>query len=43
VDLLKSQEINLDYILELIFDKNKKVKSKGDLKAYPSEAGSSTC
>ena len=31
VDLLKSQEINLDYILELIFDKNKKVKSKGDL------------
>ena len=31
VDLLKSQEINLDYILELIFDKNKKVKSKGAL------------
>ncbi|WP_299937610.1 type I restriction endonuclease subunit R [uncultured Pelagimonas sp.] len=31
VDLLKSQEINLDYILELIFDKNKKMKSKGDL------------
>ncbi|MEP0961345.1 MAG: type I restriction endonuclease subunit R [Roseobacter sp.] len=31
VALLKSQEINLDYILELIFDKNKKVKSKGDL------------
>ncbi len=28
VDLLKSQEINLDYILELIFDKNKKVKNK---------------
>lgn len=28
VDLLKSQEINLDYILELIFDKHKKVKSK---------------
>lgn len=28
VDLLKSQEINLDYILELIFEKNKKVKSK---------------
>ena len=28
VDLLKSQEINLDYILELIFDKNKKVKDK---------------
>ena len=31
VDLLKSQEINLDYILELIFDKNKKVKTKSDL------------
>jgi len=31
VDLLKSQEINLDYILELIFEKNRKVKSKGDL------------
>jgi type I restriction enzyme R subunit len=31
VDLLKSQEINLDYILELIFEKNKKVKSKEDL------------
>ncbi len=31
VDLLKSQEINLDYILELIFDKNKKVKDKGAL------------
>ncbi|WP_417463057.1 type I restriction endonuclease subunit R [Kordiimonas sp.] len=31
VDLLKSQEINLDYILELIFEKNKKVRSKGDL------------
>ncbi|MGL5724788.1 type I restriction endonuclease subunit R, EcoR124 family, partial [Cetobacterium sp.] len=28
VDLLKSQEINLDYILELIFDKYKKIKSK---------------
>ena len=28
VDLLKSQEINLDYILELIFEKHKKVKSK---------------
>jgi len=26
VDLLKSQEINLDYILELIFEKHKKVK-----------------
>lgn len=31
VDLLKSQEINLDYILELIFDSNKKTKSKSDL------------
>lgn len=31
VDLLKSQEINLDYILELIFEKNKKVKDKGIL------------
>ncbi|MFL1022130.1 HsdR family type I site-specific deoxyribonuclease [Vibrio parahaemolyticus] len=28
VDLLKSQEINLDYILELIFEHNKKNKSK---------------
>ncbi|QLL43320.1 HsdR family type I site-specific deoxyribonuclease [Sulfitobacter pontiacus] len=31
VDLLKSQEINLDYILELIFEKNKDAKDKGDL------------
>jgi type I restriction enzyme R subunit len=31
VDLLKSQEINLDYILELIFDNNKKVKDKAAL------------
>ena len=31
VDLLKSQEINLDYILELIFEKSKKVKNKADL------------
>ena len=31
VDLLKSQEINLDYILELIFEKNQKVKNKTDL------------
>jgi type I restriction enzyme, R subunit len=31
VDLLKSQEINLDYILELIFDNNKKVKDKAVL------------
>lgn len=31
VDLLKSQEINLDYILELIFENNKKVKTKADL------------
>ena len=28
VDLLKSQEINLDYILELIFEHNKKLKDK---------------
>ncbi len=31
VDLLKSQEINLDYILELIFEHNKKTKNKDDL------------
>ena len=31
VDLLKSQEINLDYILELIFDHNKKTKDKTSL------------
>jgi len=31
VDLLKSQEINLDYILELIFDSNKKTKDKSEL------------
>ena len=31
VDLLKSQEINLDYILELIFEKNKNVKDKETL------------
>lgn len=31
VDLLKSQEINLDYILELIFEHNKKSKSKSEL------------
>jgi type I restriction enzyme R subunit len=31
VDLLKSQEISLDYILELIFEHNKKTKSKSDL------------
>jgi type I restriction enzyme R subunit len=31
VDLLKSQEINLDYILELIFESNKKVKDKASL------------
>ena len=29
--MLKSQEINLDYILELIFEHNKKTKSKADL------------
>jgi type I restriction enzyme R subunit len=28
VDLLKSQEINLDYIIELIFENNKKTKDK---------------
>ncbi len=31
VDLLKSQEINLDYILELIFENNKKAKTKAAL------------
>lgn len=31
VDLLKSQEINLDYILELIFEHNKKNKNKATL------------
>ena len=31
VDLLKSQEINLDYILELIFDSSKKTKDKSEL------------
>ena len=31
VDLLKSQEINLDYILELIFEQNKKTKDKASL------------
>jgi len=31
VDLLKSQEINLDYILELIFENHKKVKDKATL------------
>lgn len=31
VDLLKSQEINLDYILELIFEKNRNVKDKETL------------
>lgn len=31
VDLLKSQEINLDYILELIFENNKKVTDKATL------------
>ncbi|ORC35714.1 DEAD/DEAH box helicase [Marispirochaeta aestuarii] len=31
VDLLKSQEINLDYILELIFENNKRNKSKAEL------------
>ena len=31
VDLLKSQEINLDFILELIFEHNKKAKDKSSL------------
>lgn len=31
VDLLKSQEINLDYILELIFEKNRSTKDKDGL------------
>jgi type I restriction enzyme R subunit len=31
VDLLKSQEINLDYILELIFEQNKNTKDKDTL------------
>ena len=31
VDLLKSQEINLDYILELIFEHSKKTKDKAQL------------
>ena len=31
VDLLKSQEINLDYILELLFEHNKKIKNKSEL------------
>ncbi|MBN1545848.1 MAG: type I restriction endonuclease subunit R [Syntrophaceae bacterium] len=31
VDLLKSQEINLDYILELIYENNKKRKDKASL------------
>ena len=31
MDLLKSQEINLDYILELIFEHNKKNKDKATL------------
>src|SRR5690606_3585114 len=31
VDLLKSQEINLDYILQLIFEHNKKTRSKAEL------------
>jgi type I restriction enzyme R subunit len=31
IDLLKSQEINLDYILEIIFEHNKKTKDKASL------------
>ncbi|MWP49885.1 MULTISPECIES: type I restriction endonuclease subunit R [unclassified Gilliamella] len=31
IDLLKSQEINLDYILELIYEQNKQEKAKQDI------------
>lgn len=31
IDLLKSQEIDLDYILELVFEHNKKTKDKAEL------------
>ncbi|NUF26706.1 type I restriction endonuclease subunit R [Gilliamella sp. ESL0254] len=31
IDLLKSQEINLDYILELIYEQNKQEKTKQDI------------
>jgi type I site-specific deoxyribonuclease, hsdR family len=31
VDLLKSQEINLDYILQLVFEHHKKIKGKAEL------------
>src|SRR5690606_500800 len=31
IDLLKSQEINLDYILELLFEQNKNTKDKASL------------
>lgn len=31
VDLLKSQEINLDYILALVFEKNKETHTKEEL------------
>ena len=31
MDLLKSQEINLDYILEQIFENNKQVRDKTSL------------
>lgn len=31
IDLLKSQEIDLDYILELVFEHNKKTKDKDAL------------
>jgi type I site-specific deoxyribonuclease, hsdR family len=34
VDLLKSQEIDLDYILELVFEHNKKTKDKDALITY---------
>ena len=31
VDLLRSQEISLDYILELVFEKNRKIRDKAAL------------
>ena len=36
IDLLKSQEINLDYILELVFEHNQKTKDKDALRAKES-------
>src|SRR5690554_4145832 len=43
VDLLKSQEINLDYILELIFEHNKKTKNKADLIDEIRRIGRASC